>query len=77
MAGNAADTENCNVGKVPCKFGKMADRKVVKLSDGELARFKKMMQNSVLSAWAKRAGPEATEEWNKTVGKVLDVEAKP
>jgi TRAP-type C4-dicarboxylate transport system substrate-binding protein len=75
MKANADDAENCNVGREPCKLGKLANMKLVTLSDAEVARFKALMQESVLKAWVKRAGADAAKEWNATVGKVLGMEA--
>jgi TRAP-type C4-dicarboxylate transport system substrate-binding protein len=77
MKASADDAENCNVGKQPCKLGKLANMTVVKMSAEDQAKFKTLMQNTVLKGWAKRAGPEAAKEWTDTVGKALGMEAKP
>jgi TRAP-type transport system periplasmic protein len=73
----ADDAENCNVGKQPCKLGKLAHMTIVHISDADQQKFKKLMQNTVLKGWVKRAGPDAAKEWNATVGKALDMEATP
>ena len=71
----ATDAENCNVGKQPCKFGKLASMQLVNISSEEQARFKTLMQDTVLKGWVKRAGPDAAKEWNATVGKALGMTA--
>ena len=65
------------VGKQPCKFGKPANMIWVNISDADQAKFKKLMQETVLKGWAKRAGPAAAKEWTETVGKALGMEATP
>jgi TRAP-type C4-dicarboxylate transport system substrate-binding protein len=77
MKATADDAENCNVGKQPCKFGKLANMTVVRLTDADQAKFKKLMQETVLKGWVKRAGAEAAKEWTATVGKTLGMEATP
>lgn len=69
------DAANCNVGKQPCKNGKLASMVLVPVSDTDQARFKKLVQESVLTGWVKRAGPDAAKEWNNTVGRALGMEA--
>ena len=50
---------------------------LVSMSDADQTRFKKLMQETVLKGWVKRAGPAAAREWNATVGKSLGMEATP
>jgi TRAP-type transport system periplasmic protein len=69
------DAGNCNVGKQPCKNGKLASMILVPVSDADQARFKTLVQDSVLKGWVKRAGPDAAKEWNGTVGRALGMEA--
>ena len=69
------DAANCNVGKQPCKNGKLASMILVPVSPADQQRFKELVQNSVLKGWVKRAGPEAAKEWNATIGKALGMEA--
>jgi TRAP-type transport system periplasmic protein len=73
----ASDAENCMVGKQPCRHGKPANMTWVNISDADQAKFKKLMQETVLKGWAKRAGPAAAKEWTETVGKALGMEATP
>ena len=69
------DAANCNVGKQPCKNGKLASMVLVPVSSADQQRFKELVQNSVLKGWVKRAGPDAAKEWNSTVGKALGMSA--
>lgn len=71
----SVDAENCNVGKQPCRFGKLASMQIVNISPAEQARFKTLMQETVLKGWVKRAGAGAAKEWNETVGKTLGMTA--
>lgn len=71
------DAANCNVGKQPCKNGKLASMTLVPVSDADQQRFKTLVQESVLKGFVKRAGPDAAKEWNATVGKALGMEATP
>jgi hypothetical protein len=48
---------------------------LVQMTDDDQARFRKMMQETVLPGWLKRAGPNVAKEWNDTVGKALGLVA--
>ena len=70
-----ADAANCNVGKQPCRNGKLANMIMVPVADADQQRFKKLIQETVLKGWLKRAGADVAREWNDTVGKALGMEA--
>ena len=70
-----ADAANCNFGKQPCRNGKLANMTLVAMTDADQQRFKKLMQDTVLKGWLKRAGADVAKEWNQTVGKALGMEA--
>jgi hypothetical protein len=55
--------------------GKLAHMTNVSMNAGDQKRVRDLMQSSVLKAWAKRADPEATAEWDATVGKVFGMKA--
>ena len=76
MAEAAADAENCNTSKQPCKFDKMAKLTIVPIKDSDKAEHKRLVESAVLATWAKRCGADCTKEWNATVGKALGLEAK-
>ena len=42
---------------------------------GPEQRFKKLVQDTVVKGWIKRAGAEVAKEWNATVGRALGMEA--
>jgi hypothetical protein len=71
MAEAAADADNCNVGKQPCKFGKMAKLTIVPIKQDDMVEYKRLIETVVLKNWAKRCGDACTKEWNGTVGKAL------
>ena len=70
-----ADAANCNVGKQPCRNGKLAGMIMVPVSDSDQQRFKKLVQEAVVKGWLKRAGADVAKEWNATVGRALGMEA--
>ena len=70
-----ADAANCNVGKQPCRNGKLANMIMVPVADADQQRFKKLVQETVLKGWLKRAGADTAKEWNETVGRALGMEA--
>jgi hypothetical protein len=41
----------------------------VSMNAGDQKRFRDLMRSSVLKAWAKLAGPEATAEWDATLAR--------
>jgi len=69
------DAANCNFGKQPCRNGKLANMTLVPMTDADQQRFKKLMQETVLKGWLKRAGADVAKEWNATVGRALGMEA--
>lgn len=76
MAEAAADAENCNTGKQPCKYGKMANMTIMRIKPEDLAEHKRLVEGVVLANWAKRCGANCTTVWNETVGKALGLVAK-
>lgn len=77
MAEASEDAQNCNVGKQPCRMGKLNKLNVAAISQADAAEYKRLVEGSVLSGWAKRCGADCTKEWNATVGKALGLVAKP
>jgi TRAP-type C4-dicarboxylate transport system substrate-binding protein len=69
------DAVNCNIGKDPCTMGEKYSMTLVPVKPEEAAEHKRIIETAVLKGWAKRVGPEAVDEWNATVGKVLDMTA--
>jgi TRAP-type transport system periplasmic protein len=75
MADATADADNCNVGRSPCRLGKMANMKLVPLSDADKAQYKTVIEEVVVRGWAGRVGANAAKEWDETVGKVVGMKA--
>jgi hypothetical protein len=48
---------------------------MVPVADADQQRFKKLVQETVVKGWLKRAGADTAKEWNETVGKALGMEA--
>ena len=48
---------------------------LVPVAAADQQRFKKLVQETVLKGWLKRAGADVAKEWNDTVGKALGMEA--
>jgi TRAP-type C4-dicarboxylate transport system substrate-binding protein len=69
------DAANCNVGKQPCRNGKLASMILVPVPASDQQRFKKLVQETVVKGWLKRAGADVAKEWNATVGRALGMEA--
>jgi len=70
---SAAEADNCNTGKDPCNFGRKANMTIVTVSEADKQAHKKLMQDVVLVEWGKRCGKACAEEWNQTVGPVVDL----
>ncbi|MFV0296659.1 MAG: TRAP transporter substrate-binding protein [Hyphomicrobiaceae bacterium] len=67
----------CNTGKGgKCRFGEPGHMTLVVPSAEDKAKMKKVVEDYVLSSWAKRCGAECTREWNETIGKVNGITAK-
>jgi TRAP-type C4-dicarboxylate transport system substrate-binding protein len=64
---------DCNAAG-PCDAGPPGGMKAVEPSDADTALLKKVVQENVLTGFAKRCGKKCVEEWNATVGKVADIQ---
>jgi TRAP-type C4-dicarboxylate transport system substrate-binding protein len=60
-----------------CPYGKPAGLKLVKVTDKDIEKSREVLVDYVLPKWAERVGPEAVKQWNETIGKVVDLTAKP
>ena len=69
------DAENCNTGKEPCTMGKLTNMTLVDVKPSEMEEHKRIMESAVLGGFAARAGSEAAQQWNETVGSVLGLTA--
>lgn len=64
---------NCNIGKDPCTLGKKGEMTLVPISDADEKRRAEVVQDVVLVKWGKRCGKECAQQWNDTVGKVVNL----
>lgn len=73
----SADEEgiNCNTGNGACSFGEAQNMTLVVPSDADLEKLKQIVEQNVLSGWAKRCGADCIAEWNGSVGTVLELSA--
>lgn len=69
------DGIRCSIGDDPCKFGYKGDMTLVPVSDEAKDLARKVVAENVLPSWASRCGAECVEEWNSTIGKLMNVEA--
>lgn len=63
----------CNTGKPGCTMGKPAHMTIVPIRPEDETLRRRLLQEAVLPAWAKRCGAECAREWDGAVGKVLDL----
>ncbi|MGB0682159.1 MAG: TRAP transporter substrate-binding protein [Magnetovibrionaceae bacterium] len=59
----------------PIEGGALGGMKLVSPSESDLAARDKIANDVVLARWAERCGAECAENWNETVGKVLNMKA--
>jgi TRAP-type transport system periplasmic protein len=69
-----ADADNCNFGKQPCRMAKVVDMTLVPVNEADRTRRAQLLEEVVLKNWAERAGAEAAEKWNATVGEVVGLQ---
>lgn len=72
-ASSYAEEIACLTGRGKCTLGKVADMKLVAPSKADVAKARDILITSVLPDWAKRAGGDWAERWNKSVGAVAGV----
>ncbi|QKJ23640.1 TRAP transporter substrate-binding protein [Poseidonibacter lekithochrous] len=66
---------NCLTGK-GCSYGRLYDMNLVKVKEKDLILSKKILEERVLPKWAEKVSAEVVTEWNNSVGKVVNLEAK-
>lgn len=60
----------------PCSIGEPGNMVLVEPSESDLLIRNKVAADVILPRWAERCGPECAANWNRTVGKVLDLRAE-
>jgi hypothetical protein len=66
---------DCSTGK-PCSLGPTANLKLNPPSADDIAQRNKILQDFVLKRWVQRCGAPCAEDWNKTIGAILNVTAR-
>lgn len=59
----------------PCSIGEIGNMTLVEPSKNDLLQRDKLAREFILPRWVQRCGPECTANWNRTVGKVLNLRA--
>jgi len=60
----------------PCNLGETGNMTLVEPSAADLLIRDQVAKDVILPRWAERCGPECAANWNRTVGKVLDLKAE-
>ncbi len=60
----------------PCTIGETGNMTLVEPSAEDLLIRDQVAKDVILPRWAERCGPECAANWNRTVGKVLDLKAE-
>jgi TRAP-type C4-dicarboxylate transport system substrate-binding protein len=67
--------QDCNA-QGPCAIGEPGNMTAIEPSAEDKAAVKRIVSEQVLKGWAKRCGDACIADWNKTVGKLVGLEAK-
>ncbi len=67
--------EKCLTGK-DCSYGKANKMKLIPIQEKDKELSKQILTKRVLPKWATKVSPEVVEQWNDSVGKVVNLEAK-
>jgi TRAP-type C4-dicarboxylate transport system substrate-binding protein len=59
-----------------CPYGPANDLEEVPVTESDIQKAHSLLVQKVLPAWAEKVGPEATREWNETIGEVVGLQAK-
>lgn len=60
----------------PCPIGENGNMQLVDPSPADLQVRDKVAQDVILPRWAERCGPECAANWNRTIGKILQLRAE-
>lgn len=66
----------CNVGDAGCTLGKKGTMTLIEPSPADQALLKKVVEETMLPKWAERCSAQCVDDFNASVGKVLQVTAK-
>lgn len=73
VAEEEQDGINCSIGQGACKYGFPGKMTLVRPNAADAAKAKQIVSNTILSDWAKRCGGPCVQDWNGSIGKVLDI----
>jgi hypothetical protein len=67
---------DCNTGKDSCTMGTKAKMTLVPVSDADKSLLTKVLGDTVVPKWAARCPGDCVPNWNESVGKILNIQAK-
>jgi TRAP-type C4-dicarboxylate transport system substrate-binding protein len=67
---------DCNTGKDTCKLGTKANMTFVPITDADRTFLTKVLSETVVPKWAARCPGDCVENWNNSVGKTINIQAK-
>lgn len=59
-----------------CDYGESGKMKLVQVQDGDRELARKILIERVIPKWAEKVPADVAKQWNETIGKVVDIEAK-
>ncbi len=70
-----SEGEKCLTGQ-DCSYGKPAHMKLIKVQEKDRELAKKVLISRVIPKWVKKVPAKTVKEWNETIGKIVNIEAK-
>jgi len=67
--------EKCLTGQ-DCSYGKANNMTLVKVEDADKTLSKEILVTKVIPKWVKKVSPEIVQEWNNTIGKIVNISTK-
>lgn len=67
--------EQCLTGG-KCDYGKNAKMKLVQIQEGDKELSRKILIERVIPKWVEKVPANISKQWNETIGKVVDIQAK-
>jgi len=70
-----SEGEKCLTGQ-DCSYGKANKMKLVEIHDADRVLSKEVLVNKVIPKWTTKVSPKIVQEWNDSVGKIVNITAK-
>jgi len=70
-----SEGEKCLTGQ-DCSYGKANNMVLHKVQTEDKLMAKEVLVNNVIPKWVKKVSPTVVNEWNKSIGKIVSIEAK-